>query len=191
MPKYRDINGDGTIDGNDCTVIGNGLPIHTGGFTNNFEWRGFDLSIFFQWSYGNDILNANKLMFESSWNRARDLNQYASYANRWTFDNPTSDIPRATSSSSNRVFSSRIIEDGSFLRLKTLTFGYTLPKTITSRAGIDNLRIYFAAQNLFSFDNYSGYDPEVSIKDSALTPGLDFSAYPRARSFSFGVNLGF
>lgn len=191
MPKYRDINADGTIDGNDCTVIGNGLPIHTGGFTNNFEWRGFDLSIFFQWSYGNDILNANKLMFESSWNRARDLNQYASYANRWTFDNPTSDIPRATSSSSNRVFSSRIIEDGSFLRLKTLTFGYTLPKTIISRAGIDNLRIYFAAQNLFSFDNYSGYDPEVSIKDSALTPGLDFSAYPRARSFSFGVNLGF
>ena len=130
-------------------------------------------------------------MFESSWNKARELNQYASYAERWTVDNPTSNIPRATSSSSNRVFSSRIIEDGSFLRLKTVTLGYSVPKKMLSRFKIDRLRIYFAAQNLFTLSNYSGYDPEVSIKDSALTPGLDFSAYPRARSFSFGINLGF
>ena len=191
MPKYRDINGDGVINDNDRTVIGNGLPVHTGGFTNNFAYAGFDLSIFFQWSYGNDILNANRLMFESSWNKARDLNQYASYANRWTEDNPTSDIPRATASASNRVFSSRIIEDGSFLRLKTVTLGYTLPKTVLSKFHIDNLRVYFAAQNLFTITNYSGYDPEVSVRNNALTPGLDFSAYPRARQFSFGVNLGF
>ena len=125
------------------------------------------------------------------WNKARELNQYASYAERWTVDNPTSNIPRATSSSSNRVFSSRIIEDGSFLRLKTVTLGYSVPKKMLSRFKIDRLRIYFAAQNLFTLSNYSGYDPEVSIKDSALTPGLDFSAYPRARSFSFGINLGF
>jgi len=136
-------------------------------------------------------LNANRLMFESSWNKARELNQYASYAERWTVDNPTSNIQRATSSSSNRVFSSRIIEDGSFLRLKTVTLGYSVPKKMLSRFKIDRLRIYFAAQNLFTLSNYSGYDPEVSIKDSALTPGLDFSAYPRARSFSFGINLGF
>lgn len=191
MPKYRDINRDGIIDTNDNTVIGNGMPVHVGGFTNNFTYKGFDLSIFFQWSYGNDVLNANRLMFESSWNRSRDLNQYASYANRWTPENPTSDIPRATASSSNNVFSSRIIEDGSFLRLKTLTLGYSLPKKTLSRVGIDELRVYFAAQNLFTIDNYSGYDPEVSIKNGALTPGLDFSAYPRARSFSVGVNLGF
>ena len=191
MPKYRDLNGDGTIDTNDQTVIGNGLPKHIGGFTNDFTWLGFDLSIFFQWSYGNNILNANRLMFESSWNKARDLNQYASYAGRWTPDNPASDIPAATTSSSNRVFSTRIIEDGSFLRLKTLTLGYTLPRKLIARVGIETLRVYFAAQNVFTIDNYSGYDPEVSIKDSALTPGLDFSAYPRARSFSFGVNLGF
>ena len=191
MPKYRDINGDGIINDNDRTVIGNGLPVHAGGFTNNFAYAGFDLSIFFQWSYGNDILNANRLMFESSWNKARDLNQYASYANRWTEDNPTSDIPRATASASNRVFSTRIIEDGSFLRLKTVTLGYTLPKTVLNRFHIDNLRVYFAAQNLFTITNYSGYDPEVSVRNNALTPGLDFSAYPRARQFSFGVNLGF
>ena len=191
MPKYRDLNDDGVINTNDCTFIGNGLPTHTGGFTNNFNYRDFDFSFFFQWSYGNDVLNANRLMFESSWNRTRELNQFASYADRWTIDNPTSNIPRATSSSSNRVFSSRIIEDGSFLRLKTLTLGYTVPRKAISRVGIDQLRIYFAAQNLFTISNYSGYDPEVSIRESALTPGLDFSAYPRARSFSFGINLGF
>jgi TonB-linked SusC/RagA family outer membrane protein len=191
MPKYRDINGDGIINDDDRTMIGNGLPKHTGGFTNTFAYSGFDLSIFFQWSYGNDVLNANKLMFESSWNRSYDLNQYASYVNRWTESNPTSDIPRATSSSSNRVFSTRIIEDGSFLRLKTLTLGYTVPKNVISRWGINKLRLYFAAQNLLTFSSYDGYDPEVSIREGALTPGLDFSAYPRARSFSFGVNLTF
>lgn len=191
MPKYRDINGDGVINDDDRTMIGNGLPIHTGGFTNTFTYDGFELSMFFQWSYGNDILNANRLMFESSWNKARELNQYASYADRWTEENPTSDIPRATTSSSNRVFSTRVIEDGSFLRLKTLTLGYTLPKTTTSRWGIDKLRLYLAGQNLLTFSSYYGYDPEVSIRDGALTPGLDFSAYPRARSVSFGVNLTF
>ena len=191
MPKYRDLNGDGIIDNEDRTMIGNGMPIHTGGFTNNFYYGGFDLSIFFQWSYGNDILNANRLMFESSWNKSRDLNQYASYADRWTMDNLESNIPRATTSSSNRVFSSRIIEDGSFLRLKTLSFGYSFPKQLISKAKIDQLRIYFAAENLLTFSNYSGYDPEVSIREGALTPGLDFSAYPRARTFSFGINLGF
>ena len=191
MPKYRDLNDDGIIDDNDRTIIGNGLPVHTGGFTNNFTYGDFDLSIFFQWSYGNDVLNANRLFFESSWNKARELNQFASYADRWTEDNPYSDIPRATTSSSNRVFSSRVIEDGSFLRLKTLTLGYTVPKKLLTRFRIDNLRVYFAAQNLWTISNYSGYDPEVSIRNSALTPGLDFSAYPRARQFSFGVSLGF
>lgn len=191
MPKYRDINGDGVINDNDRTVIGNGLPVHTGGFTNNFAYAGFDLSVFFQWSYGNDVLNANRLFFESGWNKARELNQYASFANRWTEENPTSDIPRATASASNRVFSTRVIEDGSFLRLKTVTLGYTVPKKLITRWHIDNLRLYFAAQNLWTITNYSGYDPEVSIRNNALTPGLDFSAYPRARQFSFGINLGF
>ena len=191
MPKYRDLNDDGIIDDNDRTIIGNGLPVHTGGFTNNFTYGDFDLSVFFQWSYGNDVLNANRLFFESGWNKARELNQFASYADRWTEDNPYSDIPRATASSSNRVFSSRVIEDGSFLRLKTVTLGYNVPKKLLTRFRIDNLRVYFAAQNLWTLTNYSGYDPEVSIRNSALTPGLDFSAYPRARQFSFGVNLGF
>lgn len=191
MPKYKDLNGDGIIDSNDRTIIGRGLPVHTGGFTNSFTYKGFDLSVFFQWSYGNDILNANRLFFESSNNMQRELNQYASYADRWTPENPDSDIPAATQSSSNRVFSSRIIEDGSYLRLKTVTLGYTFPKSMIAKAHLSNVRLYLAAQNLWTWTSYSGYDPEVSVRNSALTPGLDFSSYPRAYTISFGVNLGF
>ena len=191
MPKYADLNGDGVVDSNDRTIIGRGLPIHTGGFTNNFEYKGIDLSIFFQWSYGNDIMNANRLFFESSNNRSRELNQFASYANRWTPENPTSDIPAATNSSSNRVISSRIIEDGSYLRLKNVTVGYTFPTKLVKKWKIDKARVYVAAQNLWTCTGYSGYDPEVSVRNSALTPGLDYSSYPRAYSISFGVSLGF
>ena len=190
MPKYKDINGDGVINTNDRTIIGRGLPIHTGGFTNNFTYKGFDLSIFFQWSYGNDIMNANRLFFENV-DGKRELNQFASYADRWTPENPDSDIPGSKASSSNKVISSRIIEDGSFLRLKTMTLGYTFPKAMIAKAKLTNVRLYLAAQNLWTWTSYSGYDPEVSVRDGALTPGLDFSSYPRSRSFSFGVNLAF
>lgn len=191
MPKYKDLNGDGVIDSNDRTIIGRGLPIHTGGFTNTFAYKGFDLSVFFQWSYGNDILNANRLFFESSNNKSRELNQYASYADRWTPENPNSDIPAALISSSNKVFSSRVVEDGSFLRLKTVTLGYTFPVTKIAKAKLSSARVYIAAQNLWTLTSYSGYDPEVSVRNSALTPGLDYSSYPRAYSVSFGVSLGF
>jgi TonB-dependent starch-binding outer membrane protein SusC len=190
-PKYADINDDGVIDTNDQTFIGRGEPIHTGGFTNNFEYAGFDLSVFFQWSYGADILNANRLMFESSYNKRRDLNQFASYSDRWTFDNQDSDIPRVSSSSSNGLFSSRIIEDGSFIRLKTVSLGYNIPPKFLKQMKISRARAYVSAQNLFTLTKYTGYDPEVSIRNTALTPGLDFSSYPRAASMNIGINLSF
>lgn len=189
-PKYRDLNGDGIIDSNDQTFIGNGTPKHTGGFTNNFSFYGVDMSIFFQWSAGNDILNANKLFFENG-NKNKELNMFAGYANRYTRDNPTSDIPCVANTSSNKVFSSRLIEDGSYLRLKTVSIGYTIPSQLTKKARINKFRIYVSGQNLWTLTRYSGYDPEVSVKNSALTPGLDFSAYPRAMSFNMGVNVGF
>ena len=190
MPKYKDINGDGVIDSSDRTFIGRGLPIHTGGFTNDFSYKGFDLSIFFQWSYGNDVLNANRLFFENP-NGKKDLNQFASYADRWTPDNPESDIPAAFRSSSNQVVSTRVIEDASFLRLKTLTLGYTIPAKLLKNWKISSARVYVAGQNLWTISGYSGYDPEVSIRTGALTPGLDYSAYPRAYAVNFGVSLGF
>lgn len=190
-PRYSDLNGDGVIDSNDQTFIGRGEPIHIGGFTNNFEYKGFDLSVFFQWSYGADILNANKLMFESGYNKRRDLNQYASFSNRWTFENYESDMPRVSASTSNNLFSTRIIEDGSYLRLKTLSLGYTFDKKLVDKLKLKKARVYVSGQNLFTLTRYSGFDPEVSIRNSALTPGLDFSAYPRAMSFNIGLNLNF
>lgn len=190
-PKYTDLNGDGVINDKDQSMIGNGAPLHIGGFTNNFTYKNFDLSIFFQWSYGNDILNANKLMFESGFSKKKELNQFASFANRWTPENPYSDIPSANTSSSMKVFSSRIIEDGSFLRLKNVTLGYNFDSRLIRKIKLSKARVFMSAENLFTWTKYSGYDPEVSIRNGALTPGLDFSAYPRARSFNMGVNLTF
>ena len=187
--KYKDINGDGVVNDNDRTIIGRGHPIHTGGFTNNFTYKNFDLSIFFQWSYGNDIINANRLMFENGVPR-KDTNMFASYADRWTPENPTSNIP-AMRGQGPSTFSSRVIEDGSYLRLKNVSFGYNLPVEKLRKYGISSTRISVSGENLYTFSSYSGYDPEVSVRNSALTPGFDYSAYPRAYNFSVGLNIGF
>lgn len=167
-PKYVDINGDGVVDSNDQTTLGSPLPIHTGGITNNFTYNNFSLSIFAQWSYGNKILNANRIAFESTGGYFLNGNQFASYADRWTPTNPTNDIPRARfnlkgdpGTSSPRA-SSRVIEDGSFLRIKTIQIGYILPAATARKIGANNIRLFGSAQNLFTFTKYSGIDPEVS-----------------------------
>ncbi len=187
--KYRDINGDGVVNDDDRTIIGRGHPIHTGGFTNNFTYKNFDLSIFFQWSYGNDIINANRLLFENG-EPKKDTNMFASYAGRWTPDNPYSDIP-AVRGQGPRVFSSRVVEDGSYLRLKTVSLGYNIPATVLKKWSLSSARVFISGENLLTFTSYSGYDPEVSVRHSALTPGFDYSAYPRAYNFSLGLNIGF
>lgn len=184
--KYRDLNNDKVVNDYDRTVIGRGLPVHIGGFSNNFKYRGFDLNIFFQWSYGNDIINANRLNFENG--NKTYLNQYASFQGRWTPENTTSNIPRA-GGQPGYVYSTRIIEDGSYLRFKTAALGYTLSSKLLRNIKIKSCRLYLAAQNLFTWTKYSGSDPEVSIGYSALTPGFDYSAYPRARTITAGLNL--
>lgn len=186
-PKYKDINGDGIINDNDRTIIGRGQAIHTGGFSNTFTYKNFDLNIFFQWSYGNDIYNANRMIFENPANR-KNTNMYASYVNRWTPENPTSNMPRSDAQGSQQ-YSSLYVEDGSFLRLKSVSLGYTVPSDLLKRFGIKSAKFTLSAENLFTITNYSGFDPEVSVRHSALTPGFDYSAYPRSRSFSFGLNL--
>lgn len=187
--KYRDINGDGIVNDDDRTIIGRGHPIHTGGFTNNFTYKNFELSVFFQWSYGNDILNANRLIFENGQKR-KETNMFASYANRWTPENPTSDIP-CVNGQGPEVFSSRVVEDGSYLRLKNVSLGYNFPQVWLKRIGISAAKLYVSGDNLITFTNYSGYDPEVStIKTTpALNPGFDYSAYPRAYNISVGINI--
>lgn len=187
--KYKDINHDGVINDDDRTVIGRGHPIHTGGFTNNFTYKDFDLSIFFQWSYGNDIVNSNRNIFENG-EPKKDTNMFASYANRWTPDNPDSDIP-AVRGQGPSVLSSRVIEDGSYLRLKMVSLGYNIPKSLLRKCSLSSARVYVSGENLWTWTSYSGYDPEVSVRHSALTPGYDYSAYPRAYNFSIGLNIGF
>jgi TonB-linked SusC/RagA family outer membrane protein len=190
--KYRDLDGDLQITENDKTVIGSPYAKHTGGFNNNFNYKGFDLNVFFQWSYGNDIINANRIMFESSYKYG--YNQFATYADRWTPENTSSNIPgvAAGRGGSLKAYSTRTIEDGSFLRLKTVSLGYKVPVDLLKRTKvIKSARVYVSAQNLYTWTNYSGYDPEVSVRNSALTPGFDYSAYPRARTITFGINSTF
>lgn len=186
--KYKDINGDGNVNASDFTVIGRGLPIHTGGLSNNFSYKGFDLNVFLQWSYGNDIINANRMLFDGNGKQSRFFNQYASYANRWQPDNPSNTLFR-TGGQGPFYYSSRVVEDGSYLRLKTISLGYNFPARIFQKAKFKSLRIYASAQNIATWTNYSGPDPEVSVRHSTLTPGFDFSAYPRASTLIFGLNL--
>ncbi|MGV8090559.1 MAG: SusC/RagA family TonB-linked outer membrane protein [Mangrovibacterium sp.] len=189
--KYRDINNDLQINTNDFTIIGDPNPDFVGGLSNNFEYKGFDLSVLLQFSYGNDVLNANRMPFEGGAYTAYNTNAYASYTNRWTEENPTGDIPRVGGYGGNNLYSSRFIEDGSFLRLKTLSFGYSFGNEILAPLHIKTLRLYMSAQNLFTLTGYSGIDPEVSTRNSALTPGFDYSPYPRMKTMTVGLNVVF
>lgn len=185
--KYKDLNGDLKIDISDFTVIGRGVPIHVGGFTNNFSYKGFDLNVLLQWSYGNDIVNANRLIFEGNAKRMRALNQFANYADRWQPDKESNTMFR-TGGQRDAYFSSRIIEDGSFLRLKTVALGYNFEQSFLKRAKLKSLRIYASAQNLHTWTNYSGSNPDVSTRHTVLTPGFDFASYPLARTIVFGIS---
>jgi TonB-linked SusC/RagA family outer membrane protein len=189
--KFVDLNGDGQITADDRTVIGNGYPIHTGGWSNNFRYKNFDANLFFQWSYGNDIINANRIWFEGGeiTNRAAfgPQNAFAAYANRWTPTNQNTDIAKVGSNSP--VYSTQYVEDGSYIRLKTLNVGYTLPQKIVSRYKIKKLRVYIATSNLYTLTRYKGYDPEVSTYSTGLSPALDYSSYPRPITITGGINL--
>jgi len=188
--KYRDLNGDNVVNASDYTVIGRGLPKHTGGFNNTLTYKNFDLNVFFQWSYGNDIQNTNRLVFEGNAFNKAYLNQLSSYTNRWTPENTETTLYRANGFYGGG-YSSRTIEDGSFLRLKTLALGYTLPRSVLNSLKISRLRVYASAQNVATWTKYTGSDPEVNTYNSVLTPGFDFSSYPRARTVVFGANLTF
>ena len=188
--KYKDMNGDLVVDAYDKTVIGNPNPKHYGGFTNSFGYKGVELSVHMQWSYGNEIMNANRLIFEGNITNAPHVNQYASWANRWTPENQNNTLFR-TGGAGPQVMSSRTLEDGSYLRLKTVSLGYNLPSTWLKRVNISNINLNVAAQNFLTWTKYSGLDPEVSVFNSVLTPGFDFSAYPNARTLVFGLKVQF
>lgn len=187
--KYEDINGDGTITDADKIAIGSPNPDFIGGFSNNFAYKGIDLNVLFTFSYGNQIYNANRLLFEGG--PTPYVNQFASFINRWTPENPTNELPRAGGASTRPYESSRVVEDGSFLRLQTISLGYNLPAGWISRAKLKNVRVHCAAQNLAIWTKYKGSDPEVSTRPGALTQGFDIFAYPRAFTLTFGLNCSF
>jgi TonB-linked SusC/RagA family outer membrane protein len=197
--KYVDKNGDGTITELDREIIGNTTPKFIGGLTNNFEWNGFDLQVFFQWSYGADVLNLNRAELESpSGSRQNGL---TALLDQWTPSNTDTNIHAYVYNNNfgRPITGTRIsdlyVEDGSFLRLKTVSLGYNLPKKYLSKGFFKTVRFSASAQNLFTWSNYSGYDPEVSVNprgvSRALAPNLDWSAYPQSVTITTGVNLTF
>jgi TonB-linked SusC/RagA family outer membrane protein len=183
--RFKDINGDGVINASDRTFIGKPNPNFTFGITNTLNYKGFDLSFFINGAQGNKIYNQNRYLLESA--------LYGSFSggtivlNRWTGPGTSNDVPRAIDSDPNRNLrvSSHFVEDGSFIRLKNVTFGYTLPQSVLSRISAKQIRLYVTGQNLLTLTHYTGFDPEVSAS------GVDLGIYPQARVFTGGVNIGF
>lgn len=204
--KFEDVNKDGVVDDNDRTVIGNANPLVYGGINNSFSFRGFDLSIFFTYSIGAEVLNATKLNNTLIGGTNRNALNVANSSNRWmTIDSDGNKVDNpellkqinqgktvasvADLQQGSYYVHSWAVENASFLRLSNLTLGYTFPHKIIKNWNIKKLRLYFTGNNLFVATPYSGFDPEVSTKGNNLTPGVDFGAYPRNRSFVFGLNI--
>lgn len=217
--KYKDVDENGIIDERDRTDIGSPLPKFTFGWTNTFRYKNLDLSIFLNGSYGNKVINYNSLTLthmNSTWTnqlqsvvskRARlepidptivyaDGSKWFDHIDNVRVKNPGTKIPHTSINdpNDNDRISDRYVEDGSFLRIKNITLGYTFPKALLNKAKIENLRVYVNIQNLYTFTKYTGYDPEVgaSTQDSSgLTYGLDNGRYPSPAMYSFGLNITF
>lgn len=190
---YKDVNYDGEITAADRTKVGNPHPDFIGGITNTLGYKGWDLNVFFQGSYGNDMFNGSRLFLESL---TGGDNQLAITNTRWQQPGDITAIPDATSdpvrSASNRRVSSRFIEDGSYLRLKNLTLGYSFNRQKLADLHISACRLYFSGQNLLTFTQYSGLDPEVNYSGNEnAVIGTDFFTYPQARAYTLGFNLTF
>jgi hypothetical protein len=193
--RWKDIDKNGVINSADQEILGNALPKFFGSLTNNFTYKNFELTVFFQFVGGNKIINYNRL-FAEGMNGV--FGQFATTLNRWspanTFTNQTTKMPRAVwgDPANNRRVSDRFIEDGSFTRLKNLIFAYNLDSKLASKMKISSLKVYVQAQNLITWTNYSGFDPEVSTFTTTNTAqGTDFLTFPQAKTITFGLNVGF
>lgn len=212
--KLKDLNGDGVITADsDRTIIGSALPKYSGGFGFNANFKGFDFSTFFNYVVGNDVYNTGKIAFNMYYRTTYgNMLSTMNYDNRFKYidaaGNQVTDLGELAKLNANAtiwspfsmgnaspVIHSWAIEDGSFLRLNNITLGYSLPKNIISKVRMSRLRIYGTVYNALLWTNYSGYDPEVSATRSssyaALTPGVDYSAYPKSRTYTLGINVTF
>jgi len=194
--QYADLNHDGVITSADQTIIGNANPKYYGGLTNTFSYMGFDLTVFFQFNEGNKIFNENRVFAEGM---NSIFGQYASTLKRWEPTDTNTTMPRAIWADPNgnaALNSTRFLEDGSYIRLKNLIFAYNIPRNVVSKAHLSSVKVYFQATNLKTWTKYSGFDPEVSTFTSSnptnnVSPGTDFLTYPQAKSYTFGIDLGF
>jgi len=198
--------GSDTVKASDMTVLGSAQPKFTGGFTQNFSYKGFDMSIAMNFSYGNKVYNANKAEFTTQY-QYLDNNMLSVVANRWQNFNaagvrvtdPTqlaalnANTSFWTPSAGNYISTSYNIEDGSFLRINNVTLGYSIPQSVLTRTkAFSKVRVYATVNNLYTITGYSGYDPEANTRRTTpLTPGVDYAAYPRSRYFVAGIDLTF
>ena len=186
--KYVDTNGDGVITALDKGNLGTSQPKFVGSFSNTISYNDFDLNFSFQGAYGGKIFNALNQQLEIS---TLGTNAAATLNDRWTPTNPSNEIPRASSSPLG-IVSERYVEDASFLRLKLITLGYTLPKSVSKKLGTKSVKFYISAENLITWTKYTGYDPEVSsYEQNNLYPGIDFGSYPNSKTFISGLNVTF
>jgi hypothetical protein len=184
--KYVDTNGDGAISAADQTILGNAEPDFYGGLTNEFTAGPFNLNVFFQGSFGGQVLNGPAI---NTKNVNTFSNQTADALNRWTPQNTNTNVPRANANRPREVYDVHI-EDGSFVRLQTVTLAYRIPTRFAR--GLSNARVYVTGQNLHIWTKYTGFDPEVnSFGGDARARGIDLGAYPRARTWNLGANLTF
>ncbi|MFK7953479.1 MAG: SusC/RagA family TonB-linked outer membrane protein [Ekhidna sp.] len=189
---YIDQNGESTFDptADDRVIIGDSNPDFIYGFTNNLNYKNFSLTVFFQGNYGGDILNASRIDIEGM---TDPKNQSTAVLDRWQQPGDNTSTPRASwGNTDNSRISTRFIEDGSYLRLKTLTVGYEIPNQLVSKIGLTSFKIYVTGENLLTFTSYSGFDPEVNaFGPSNTAQGIDYGTYPQTRSFIAGLNITF
>jgi TonB-linked SusC/RagA family outer membrane protein len=193
--KYKDINGpagtpDGIINDFDRTIIGSAQPDFTWGLNNNVTFKGITLSLFFQGSQGNQMVNQNRGDLANVNGKQNVLAEAG--LGRWTPENRSNKYARALATANDNVFSSRFVEDASYVRLKNITLGYNLPGTVLKKIGLANARLYVSATNLWTLTDYSGYDPEGNAYGGTTNiVGVDFGGYPQAKTYTVGLNFGF
>ena len=186
---FKDLDRNGRITTSDKTYIGNPNPDFTWGMVNNLSYKGFNLNFLFQGSHGNDVYNASRYETEGMYN---GMNQSTEVIRRWRIPGQITDIPRASTSTDNLRASTRFVEDGSFLRLKSLTLSYDMKLPILKKWNISRIQPYFTAHNLFTLTDYKGFDPEVNqYGGSSTIQGIDWGTYPHVKTFVFGLNIDF
>jgi len=188
--KYKDLDSTGTLSEGDKTIIGNANPKFTYGLTNNFTYKQFTFSFFFQGVQGNQLFNASRIVTEGMY---YPVNQLSTVMNRWEKPGDITDMPKSDRDNAlhNSDVSSRYVENGSYLRLKSMTLGYDLPKNLCNKLRMQKFYLYVTGENLLTFTKYTGFDPEVSAFGVGIAPGIDFGSYPQSKSFIFGLNITF